>query len=141
MFSVEGMLFALASLACMTFGAIRQKGQQQQPLDVLPLQYGTSLLACVALTPLQPFEFERSIDLLIPLLWLALLISVLGQLLLYRLISAGNLVNVTSLFYLVPGVTAAMDYLFLGNSLSTLSLLGMGAILLGLVLVFRPAQR
>lgn len=53
------------------------------------------------------------------------------------MIQAGNLVNVTSLFYLVPAVTAAMDYLFLGNALSALSLAGMLAILLGLVLVFR----
>ena len=37
----------------------------------------------------------------------------------------------------VPGVTAAMDYLFLGNAMSGLSLAGMAAILLGLVLVFR----
>ncbi len=37
----------------------------------------------------------------------------------------------------MPGVTAAMDYLFLGNAMSGLSLAGMAAILLGLVLVFR----
>ena len=30
------------------------------------------------------------------------IISVVAQLLLYRLLTAGNLVNVTSLFYLVP---------------------------------------
>lgn len=32
-----------------------------------------------------------------------------AQRLLYRLIRGGNLVNVTSLFYLVPIVTAVMD--------------------------------
>jgi drug/metabolite transporter (DMT)-like permease len=46
-------------------------------------------------------------------------------------------VNVTSLFYLVPVVTAALDYAFLGNRMPALSIAGMGAILLGLLLVFR----
>jgi drug/metabolite transporter (DMT)-like permease len=53
------------------------------------------------------------------------------------LIRAGNLVNVTSLLYLVPAVTAAMDYVFLGNALSVQSLVGMAVILVGLALVFR----
>ncbi|MNR66572.1 hypothetical protein D3C85_1901340 [compost metagenome] len=43
----------------------------------------------------------------------------------------------TSLFYLVPVGTAALDYLILGNRLSALSLAGMAAILLGLMLVLR----
>jgi drug/metabolite transporter (DMT)-like permease len=63
--------------------------------------------------------------------------SVFAQLLFYRLIRSGNLVNVTSLFYLVPIVTAGLDYLFLGNKLGPLSLTGMGAILLGLWLIFK----
>ena len=58
---------------------------------------------------------------------------------LYRLIAQSDLVNVTSLFYLVPAVTAVMDYLAFGNRLAMLSLVGMLLIVLGLVLVFRPA--
>jgi len=68
---------------------------------------------------------------------LGLIISVVAQLLFYRLIRSGNLVNVTSLFYLVPVVTAGLDYLLLGNRLGPLSLTGMGAILLGLWSVFK----
>jgi drug/metabolite transporter (DMT)-like permease len=80
-------------------------------------------------------EFTTSF--LIPLVWLGVVISVVAQLLFYRLIQMGNLVNVTSLFYLVPVVTAAMDYFFLGDQLAFLSLIGMGSILLGLIQVFR----
>ncbi|MCY1187205.1 hypothetical protein D9M73_281620 [compost metagenome] len=69
------------------------------------------------------------------------MISVLAQLLLYRLMQAGNLVNVTSLFYLVPVVTAGMDYLFLGNTLAPLGMAGMGGILAGLMLVFSVGNR
>lgn len=70
-------------------------------------------------------------------LWLGLVYSVGAQLLFYRLIRRNNLVNVTSLFYLVPAMTAVMDYVLLGNALPGLSVLGMIAILAGLALVFR----
>lgn len=135
-FSVAGMLFALAALAAMTVGAILQKRLQQPPTDVLPLQYGSSLLLALLFVPSQPFTFELTAGFLVPLVWMGVVISVIAQLLLYRLIQAGNLVNVTSLFYLVPIVTAALDYLVLGNRLPALSLAGMGGILLGLMLVF-----
>ncbi len=135
--SLLGVLFALMALACMTIGAILQKRLQQAPQDVLPLQYMVSLVLCLLFVPFKPFEVEWNTGFIIPLLWLGLVISVGAQLLLYRLIRAGNLVNVTSLFYLVPVVTAIMDYVFLGNLLSPLSLLGMVAIIAGLVLVFR----
>lgn len=139
-FSTTGMGFALLALACMTVGAILQKGLQQAPIQALPLQYLVSLALCALFLPFKPFSLDWSPSLLVALLWLGLVISVVAQLLLYRLIRAGNLVNVTSLFYLVPGVTAAMDYLFLGNAMSAMSLAGMVAILLGLVLVFRQQQ-
>ena len=123
----------------MTMGAILQKGINQSPLEVLPLQYAVSLLLCILVTPFESLRFEFDAECLIPLLWLGLVISVVAQLLLYRLIRAGNLVNVTSLFYLVPVVTAALDFLLLGNRLASSSLIGMGTILLGLLLVLKKA--
>jgi drug/metabolite transporter (DMT)-like permease len=135
--SVLGIGFALAALLCVTFGAILQKGVKQAPTTVLPLQYGVSLLLCLACLAVEPFRFDFSGEFLVELAWMGLVISVGATLLFYRLIRAGNLVNVTSLFYLVPVGTAAMDYVFLGNPMAPLSLAGMGAILAGLVLVFR----
>lgn len=136
-FSVAGMAFAFAALASMTAGAILQKRVTQAPLDVMPLQYAASLALCLLLAPFQPIAAQWSIGLILPLIWMGLVISIGATLLFYRMIQAGNLVNVTSLFYLVPAGTAALDYLVLGNRLSGLSLAGMGAILLGLMLVLR----
>lgn len=136
-FSVAGMAFALAALLSMTAGAMLQKRVKQAPMDVLPLQYGVSLALCLLFAPFQPLRAEWSAGLVLPLIWMGLVISVGATLLFYRMIQAGNLVNVTSLFYLVPAGTAALDYLILGNRLSALSLAGMGAILLGLMLVLR----
>ena len=65
----------------------------------------------------------------------------LAQLLFYRLLRRGDLVHVTSLFYLVPIVTAWMDYAFLGHRLDASEWLGMAAILIGLTLVVRAGDK
>jgi len=136
-----GIAFALGALLSMTFGAMLQKRIQQAPAEVLPLQYLLTLLVYVCFVPFKPLHFEISIGFIIPLLFLGLGISVGAQLLLYRMIRGGNLVNVTSLFYLVPVVTVGLDYLVLGNAMPALALTGMTAILAGLVLVFRRPAR
>ncbi|URM42290.1 DMT family transporter [Acinetobacter sp. AS23] len=132
-----GIFFALAALICITFGAIMQKNIQQAPKDVLPLQYVVSLVVCLFIVPFEHFEITWNSQLIISVLFLGILISVVAQLLLYRLLSQGNIVNVTSLFYLVPIVTALLDFLILKNTLPLAGLIGMIAILLGLLLVFK----
>lgn len=131
-----GTLYALGALLSITAGSILQKRIHQTPEQILPLQYAVSLVMCLAFVPFRPFTFAWSPGFLIPLLYMGVVISVVAQLLLYRLIRGGNLVNVTSLFYLVPIVTAVLDYAVLGNLLPSLSLVGMIAILAGLALVF-----
>lgn len=135
--SLPGLGFAFAALACITGGAILQKRIAQPPADVLPLQYAVTLLLCAALLPMQPWHVDWSAGFWAALLWLALVISVAATLLLYRLIQAGNLVNVTSMFYLVPGTTALLDALLLGNRLAPAALAGLVAIVAGLALVLR----
>ncbi|RYF40807.1 MAG: DMT family transporter, partial [Comamonadaceae bacterium] len=139
--SAAGTGFALAALACMTAGAIAQKRIDQPPAQMLPLQYAVSLLLCVALLPLQPLRVEWSMGLLVALLWLGVVISVVATLLLVHMIQSRNLVNVTSLFYLVPAGTALLDWLVFGNRLTAGSLAGMAAILGGVVLVYRVAPQ
>ena len=138
--SLTGMIYALIALLCMSFGAISQKKLQLAPMEALPIQYVVSLTLCLLFIPFQPMQQSWDIGFIVPVLWLAIIISVVAQLLLYRLLTAGNLVNVTSLFYLVPGVTALMDYIFLGNKMSWLSLAGMGASIIGLIFVFKKSN-
>ena len=99
-------------------------------------------MMCALFAPFQPLHVQPTASFIGALLWMGLVVSLLATLLLYRLIARGNLVNVTSLFYLVPAVTAVMDYLIFGNRLAALSLLGMALIVIGLLFVFRkPALR
>ena len=140
--SLAGMLFALLALASMTFGSIMQKRITSNPVGTLPLQYLAGLLMCALFAPFQPLAVNPNASFVFSVLWMGLVVSLLATLLLYRLIAKGNLVNVTSLFYLVPAVTAVMDYLIFGNRLAALSLLGMGLIVVGLLFVFRkPATK
>jgi drug/metabolite transporter (DMT)-like permease len=137
---VSGVVFALAALLFITFGAIMQKKIRQSPADVLPLQYGISLVLCVCLLPTDVFHVSFTPAFFTSVLFLGVLISVVAQLLLYRLLSAGSIVNVTSLFYLVPVITAVLDYLLLGNTLPWSGVAGMGAILLGVMMVFQTPR-
>ena len=138
-FSPSGMLFAFIALGSMTAGTLLQKGMTQPPLAVLPLQYAIGLLMCTLALPFEPLRVDWRPEFVLPLLWMAVVISGLATFLLYRLIQRGNLVQVTSLFYLIPAVTALLDYLLLGHALAALSLLGMAGIVLGVMLVFRRA--
>ena len=138
--SLAGMVCGLLALVSMTAGSIMQKRITDNPLGTLPVQYLAGLVLCAVFVPFQPFHFEYSTGFFVPVLWMGLVVSVLATLLLYRLIARGNLVNVTSLFYLVPAVTAIMDYLVFGNRLALLSLLGMVVIIVGLVFVFRKSR-
>ncbi|AGK46847.1 eamA-like transporter family protein [Burkholderia thailandensis MSMB121] len=138
---VSGAACALGALLSITAGALLQKRVRAAPIDVLPLQNALGLGLCALIAPFEPIAFEASWSFALPLAWLGIVISVFAQLLFYRLMQRGDLVNVTSLFYLVPVVTALMDAAWLGNRLAPLEIAGMIAILAGLALVFRRAVR
>ncbi|BDD91603.1 DMT family transporter [Pandoraea sp. XJJ-1] len=135
--SAAGSLWALAALACMTLGTLAQKGSRQTPLDVLPLQYAVGFALALLVVPTQPWHVDASLGFWLPLLYMALVISVGATLLLYRMIATGNLVTVTSLFYLVPVVTALLDWGIFGHRPTALAVAGTAAILLGLRLALR----
>jgi len=136
-FALLGTGFALLALAAMTYGTLEQKKIDQPPASVLPLQYAVSIATCMLLMPLETVRIEFNASLLGSLFAMGVVISVAATLVFYRLIRAGNLVNVTSLFYLVPAGTAALDWLVFGNVMAPAALAGMAAIVAGLLIVFR----
>ncbi|MBY4718090.1 DMT family transporter [Ralstonia mannitolilytica] len=137
---MAGLGYALAALVCMTMGAVGQKRLNQTPIDTLPLHNAVSLVLCAAFAatlPAQSLAFAPTLPGIAALLWMGVVISVGAQLLFYRLMQRGNLGNVTSLFYLVPVVTALLDDVVLGHRLAPAAMAGMAMILLGLAVVFR----
>lgn len=135
--SAAGIAFALLSLACITLGTMAQQRLTEPPTRVLPLQCAVALLLCLALLPAQPLRLDVGLPLLACVLWLGAVISVGATVLLYRMLRVGNLVNVTSLFYLVPGGTMLLDAWLLGHAVTLLALGGLGLVVGGLALVLR----
>lgn len=132
--------FALICLFAITIGAIMQRKIKENPVQIMPLQYLVALIGFALVIPLQGFEFEMNIGFWMPTIWLGLVISVIAQLLFYYLLQSGNVVNVTSLFYLVPVVTLILDYLIFSSTLSGFDYMGICAILAGVYLVYRPTK-
>lgn len=138
--SLLSILFAFICLIAITSGAIMQRHIKENPIQIMPLQYLVALVSFILVIPLQGFHFEMNWEFWVPTIWLGLIISVAAQLLFYRLLQSGNVVNVTSLFYLVPIVTLILDYLIFSASLSPLDYIGIAAILAGVYLVYRQPQ-
>jgi drug/metabolite transporter (DMT)-like permease len=136
-FGIAGLVFALLALTGITGGSMLQKRETQAPHTVLPLQYVVGLLVILVLTPFEPFHMAWTPTFLLSGLWLGLGISIGATFALYSLIARGNLVNVTSTMYLVPGVTALLDWIVLGHAMAPLGWAGLGAIVAGLIVTFR----
>ena len=132
-----GIFLALGALFCITFGSILQKDIKQHPAEILPIQYAVGLLICLLILPFENISVTISWKFIISVLFLGILISVFSQILLYKLLNTGSVVNVTSLFYLVPIVTALLDYFILGNILPWSGFVGMISIIIGVTLVFK----
>lgn len=133
-FAEAGFACAGVALVGITAGSILQKRETQAPWVVLPLQYAVGLAVVGVAAPFGEIRGSWDPGFVLPALWLALAISIEATFLLYRLIARGNLVNVTSLFYLVPGVTAAMDWAILGHPMSAPMLGGIALVIGGLVI-------
>lgn len=71
------------------------------------------------------------------LLWLVLALSLGAILLLTWLIKHGEAARVSSLFYLVPPVTAVEAWLLFGEPLGWLKIAGIALVVLGVYLVMR----
>jgi drug/metabolite transporter (DMT)-like permease len=128
------MVPAIASLIGITVGTLWQK-RYCPAFDLRTsavVQYAASLLVTAVLAlSTETMEVQWSGQFVFALLWVALVLSIGAISLLNHLIRSGTAVNVTRLFYTVPAVTALMAWAIFGETLTGLSLLGMGVAVLG----------
>lgn len=125
---------AIAALIGITAGTMWQK-RHCPAFDLRTstvVQYAASLVvtAVLALTT-ETMRVEWSGQFVFALLWVALVLSIGAISLLNHLIRSGTAVNVASLFYTVPAVTALMAWGIFGETLTGLSLIGMVVAVLG----------
>lgn len=125
---------AIAALIGITVGTMWQK-RNCPAFDLRTstiVQYAASLLitAVLAVTT-ETMHVEWSGQFVFALFWVALVLSIGAISLLNHLIRSGTAVNVASLFYTVPAVTALMAWAIFGETLTGLSLIGMAVAVLG----------
>ncbi|RKQ35341.1 DMT family transporter [Kocuria tytonis] len=96
------------------------------------------LLATLVLRPQLP---ALSLGTALPVLWLGAMIGVLATGLLYWLVRRVDVVTVTGVQFLVPAVTAVLDRMVRGQSLHTVTLVGMAVVICALFVFERSRRR
>ena len=125
---------AILALIGITLGTLWQK--RHCPTFDLRTSTAVQYLASLFITAPLSLAFETrevhwSGQFVFALLWVAFVLSIGAITLLNYLIRSGTAVNVASLFYTVPAVTALMAWAIFGETLTGLSLAGMGVAVLG----------
>lgn len=133
-----GYLAAFLALAGITAGTLYQKRfcSHMDLRSGAVIQFSASAVLMAVLAPLaESMVVNWSGEFIFSLAWLVLVLSLGAISLLYLLIRHGEAARVTSMFYLVPPVTAIMAFTFFGERLSLLALVGIALTVLGVALV------
>jgi drug/metabolite transporter (DMT)-like permease len=142
--TVAGVLLATLALIGITAGTLYQKrfGAHVDVRAATAIQYAAASLAVLAVAlPLESQHIEWTASLAGSLAWMVVVLSVGTMNLLYVLIRRGEVVKISSLFYLVPPVTALFGYFWFGETLGAVALGGMALAVVGVALVQRGGER
>jgi drug/metabolite transporter (DMT)-like permease len=141
--TVTALMFALLGLLGITFGTLYQK----RYCGAFDLRTGSVIqfvAATIVLLPFawrEPASIEWTSSFVFALGWVVLVMSIAAISLLTLLIRRGTATRVTSMFYLVPPITAIMAFALFGESLSATATLGMALTVAGVALVMRSGLR
>lgn len=125
------------ALAGICSGTVWQKrfGVRDAMLANTAWQYvGAALVMALGSLLFETRSFTLSGELVFALLWLTLVLSIGAIFLLMRMIRDGEMAKVSSLFYLVPAVTAIIAWFLFGETLTPLQLVGMATATCGVAL-------
>jgi drug/metabolite transporter (DMT)-like permease len=121
-----------------TSGTILQKkyGGAIPTLAGTSIQYAATALVLLVLALLfEEPNITWSAEFIGAMTWLVLALSFGAILLLFFLLSQGSAASVSSLYYLVPAVTAIIAYFLFDEHISSLSLIGTAITVVGVWLV------
>jgi len=132
----------VVGLLAVSVGTLYQKRYASE----VDLRTGLSvqhLVAALALVPFAVHEgwaFDASPALFGSLAWMIAVNSLSAFALFFVILRRGAVNQVTTLFFLMPPVTALLDYLALGDPLSELKVSGIAVAAFGVYLATRPAR-
>jgi drug/metabolite transporter (DMT)-like permease len=135
--------FAFFGLVCITLATLYQKRFcTNVPLrSGAAIQLGVSAAVCLPFALLlEGLQVQWSTEFVLALLWLAGPLSLGALTLLWLLVRRGAASKVSSLFYLTPPVTAVMGWLFFGDRLGAIALIGMAVVVAGVALATQQNQ-
>ncbi|MFC4930131.1 DMT family transporter [Massilia sp. GCM10023247] len=147
--SLAAILYCVLALLSITAGTLYQK----RYCPSFDLRTGTAIQFAVSVAALLPFailleqfdlslsKVEWSANFVGALLWSVFALSIGAIFLLFRLISRGAALEVTSLLYLTPPTTAIMAWLLFGETLGPLALLGMVVAVAGVAFVVKKQEK
>lgn len=137
-----GIIACLIGMLALAGGTLYQKkfcaGENLRGHQAIQLTAAASVLALLSFS-FETQELTWSIEFVTALIWLTVVMSVGTFTLLYVLIRRGKASQVSSLFYLVPPVTAVMAYFLFGETLGVLALAGMAITVIGVALATRQS--
>jgi drug/metabolite transporter (DMT)-like permease len=134
----EGVLLCLLALGGITAATLYQK-RFCGAMDLRSgsvIQYTAAAAASTAGALLfEDLRVDWTGEMIFALAWLVLLLSLGAVMLLYWLIRRGEASRVSSLFFLVPPVTALVAWMVFGETFGPLALAGMALTVIGVALV------
>jgi drug/metabolite transporter (DMT)-like permease len=99
---------------------------------------GAAILVAILAMLFEDWQFTLTTQLVLATIWLVLVLSLGAVFLLMFLIREGAVSRVSSLFYLVPAVTALMAWVLFGETLNALQIAGLVVTSFGVALAMRP---
>lgn len=133
-----GLAVAFASLLCITAGTLYEKrhGSHQHPVPANIVQHGIALVAFLPLAWLsEGFRVTPAPSLAAALAYLVIGNSLVALTLLLAMVRAGEVSRVSSLFFLVPPMTAVISRVLVGEQLPPVAWLGFAIAAIGVGLV------
>lgn len=136
---VNAATLAASAVAVLSIGAgtVWQKrfGTRDDPVANTTWQYvGATAVMALGSLLFETRQFTLNGELVFALLWLTLVLSIGAIFLLMRMIRDGEMARVSSLFYLVPAVTAIIAWFLFGETLTPVQLAGMALATFGVAL-------
>jgi drug/metabolite transporter (DMT)-like permease len=135
---------AVLAVAAISAGTVLQKkfGSTTNLVMGTAWQYvGAAVLMAAGSLALETRTVVLTGELVFAMAWLVLVLSIGAIFLLMILIRDGAMAKVSSLFYLVPAVTAVMAWLLFGESLTPVQVAGMALATFGVGLATSKARR
>jgi len=135
---LTGLLGCGVALCGITFGTLYQK-RYVVGIDLLAgsvIQFGAALVPCVLWSVLfEAGTIEWNLTVVLAMVWLCFGLSIGAITILLFLIREGGSARVSSLFYLVPPVTALQGYWLFGEKLAAGQVVGIGMAAFGVALI------